>query len=271
MNTTLKLEKKPEEFEEVLELFRGLFGATLKSNPHLKQGLMTGILRIAKANFFSGLNNVRAYTLFDKHFATSYGFTQQEVDGLLSQVPTTASQEDIKYWYNGYKFGDQVLYNPWSIMCCLETAGMLAPYWLDSGGTQLVDAALVSDQIQGDLQKLIEGQCISSPITRHISFSDIRSPVGLYSLLLFSGYLNPDVVTPGTDDTDTCQLSIPNHEVRRIYIGRLLAWVNHKLKVDKKEYSSLVYLLASGKVTAFAASLQKLLHQSASFYQRGSQ
>ncbi|MEO1301502.1 MAG: AAA family ATPase, partial [Bacteroidota bacterium] len=193
----LKLKGKPKEFDKVLELFRELFGNTFKGNPYLKRGLITGILRVAKASLFSSINNVREYTLFDAHFATSYGFTQQEVNELFRQVPTSATLEEIKHWYNGYKFGDEdkeVLYNPWSIMCCLANGGVVDTYWIDSGGTQLVDEALLSDNIQQDLQKLIARKQINSLITKQISFEDIRSSIGLYSLLLFAGYLNPDSI-----------------------------------------------------------------------------
>ncbi|MEO1219701.1 MAG: AAA family ATPase, partial [Bacteroidota bacterium] len=152
-NTFLKLKGKPKEFDKVLELFQELFGNAFKGNRYLKRGLITGILRVAKASLFSSINNVQEYTLFDKQFGTSYGFTQQEVNELFGQVPTSATLDQVKHWYNGYKFGDEdaeVLYNPWSIMCCLARGGMLDTYWIDSGGTQLVDEALLSDNIQQD-------------------------------------------------------------------------------------------------------------------------
>ncbi|MEO1301455.1 MAG: AAA family ATPase, partial [Bacteroidota bacterium] len=220
---------KPEEFSKVVKLFQYLLGATLKSNPHLKKGLVTGILRIAKSNLFSDLNNMREYTLLDKGFTTSYGFTQQEVDELLNKVPMTIPPDEIRNWYNGYTFGDQVVYNPWSIMCCLETGGVLGCYWIDSGGTKLIDSVLLSDEVQNKLQALISGQSITSTIEKHISFDALAEPdtEPLYSLLLFGGYLNPDVALPGLD-SDTYQLSIPNHEVRYIYKRRLLEWVRKK-------------------------------------------
>ncbi|MEN0016445.1 MAG: AAA family ATPase, partial [Bacteroidota bacterium] len=143
-NAFIELKGKPKEFNEVLELFRELLGHTFKGNPYLKRGLITGILRVAKASLFSSINNVREYTLLDEQFATSYGFTQQEVNELFDQVPTSATLDQVKHWYNGYKFGEEVLYNPWSIMCCLARGGVLDTYWVDSGGTQLVDEALLS-------------------------------------------------------------------------------------------------------------------------------
>ena len=262
----LEFKNKPEDFEQVLKLFRGLFGATFKTNKYLKQGLITGILRIAKANLFSDLNNVSEYTLLDEPFASSYGFTQEEVEELLEQVPTTTPTEKIQHWYNGYTFGEEIIYNPWSIMCCLARKGKLDHYWLDSGGTALIDEVLLSDEVQQDLQTLVAGESIVSPIMKQISFENIRDPMGLFSLLLFSGYLNPKAV-----DTEShiYALSIPNYEVGYIYKTRLLKWLASKLQTDQQRLYTFMSLLASGKVEAFKERLQELLHRSTSFYQTG--
>ncbi|MEL6152505.1 MAG: AAA family ATPase, partial [Bacteroidota bacterium] len=207
-------QKDPEAFKKVLELFRGLLGAALKSNKCLKQGLVTGILRIAKANIFSDLNNLTEYTLLDDEFAASYGFTQAEVDGLLEQAAVSVSREQIRHWYNGYTFGGEVIYNPWSIMSCLAKKGKLDHYWIDSGGTALIDAVLIADHTQEDLQQLVKGQSIEQIVEKQIVFDTLESPDGLYSLLLFSGYLKPEVIEP---IHDLYRLSVPNYEVKRIY------------------------------------------------------
>ena len=264
----LEFKDKPAEFEQVLKLFRGLFGATFKTNKYLKKGLITGILRIAKANLFSDLNNVREYTLLDEPFTSSYGFTQDEVDELLEKVPTAPLPEEIQRWYNGYTFGEEIIYNPWSIMCCLASKGKLDHYWLDSGGTALVDAVLLSDEIQQDLQTLIAGGSLVYPIVKQIRFEDIGKPMGLYSLLLFSGYLNPKAVEAARN---IYQLSIPNYEVQYIYETRLLEWVANKLSIDPGDYYNFIRLLAAGKVEAFQERLQALLQGATSFYQTGPQ
>ncbi|MEN0016323.1 MAG: PD-(D/E)XK nuclease domain-containing protein, partial [Bacteroidota bacterium] len=180
--------------------------------------------------------------------------------------------DEIRNWYNGYTFGDQVVYNPWSVMCCLETGGVLDCYWIDSGGTKLIDSVLLSDEIQHKLQALISGQSITSTIEKHISFDALAEPdtEPLYSLLLFGGYLNPGAALPGLD-SNTYQLSIPNHEVRYIYKRRLLEWVRKKLKINSDQYRDLVMLLATGQVESFTEQLQNLLSQSTSFHQVGPQ
>ncbi|MEO1301397.1 MAG: AAA family ATPase, partial [Bacteroidota bacterium] len=257
-----------QDFEDVLGLFRELLGSTLKDNPYVEQSLITGILRIAKADLFSSLNNVREYTLLDEEYTTCYGFTQEEVNELFNQVPTTTSPKVIRKWYNGYKFGKEILYNPWSIMCCLSCKGKLDHYWMDSGGTQLIDSVLLSDKLQQDLQSLVSGQNISSRIKKQISFADIHTHVGLYSLLLFSGYLSPER-SWGPEGRKKYELAIPNDEVRQIYEDRLLEWVSRQLKIDVDVCGNFMRLLSSGQVEAFTEKLQKLLAHVSSFHQTG--
>ena len=262
----LEFKNNPGEFEKVLKLFRGLFGAALKSNPYLARGLITGILRIAKANILSDLNNLREYTLFDQRFASSYGFTEQEVDELLAQVPIVTDRAAIQHWYNGYTFGEELVYNPWSIMCCLSNKGKLGSYWLDSGGTKLIDLALLSDDIQKDLQTLTSGKSIVSAIVKQVSFEVLQNPVGLFSLLLFSGYLNPAAIP---EAEELYQLSIPNYEVQHIYKQRLLDWVSKRLPIDLGHYHSLARFLAMGELETFKKYLEELLAISTSFHQTG--
>ncbi|MEM7055493.1 MAG: AAA family ATPase [Bacteroidota bacterium] len=259
----------PEQLEQVLELFRTLLGAVFKGNIHLKQGLITGILRIAKANLFSDLNNVSEYTLLDEPFAPCYGFTESEVIDLMQQVPTKTSIEEIRHWYNGYTFGGQDvrMYNPWSIMRCLASKGKLDHYWIDSGGMALLDKVLLSDEMQEEIQLLVNGGTITSQIYTKISFETLQDPLSIYSLLLFGGYLNPDALQDRDDDVYV--LSIPNREVRRIYKDRVLHWVTKKLSTHPHRLAACIQPLITGHVSAFQEELRELLSQGTSFYQVG--
>ncbi|WP_375330306.1 MULTISPECIES: AAA family ATPase [unclassified Candidatus Tisiphia] len=262
----MKFGNNLEEFEEVLALFRAIFGNSLKTNDSLQKGIITGILRVAKANLFSDLNNLTECSLLDERFSSSYGFTQAEVDELLTKVPTTTKPEEIKNWYNGYNFGGEVIYNPWSIMQCLASKGKLDHYWIDSGGTDWIDHILLSDEMQQNIQALVAGKTITSSITKHINFADINQPEGLFSLLLFSGYLNTTTKMPERDIYD---LSAPNYEVKYIYEKRMLQWVTKQIKIDNSGYYSFVTLLPDGKIEAFKERLQELLLNSTSFHQTG--
>ena len=108
----IKFNQKPKEFEQILDLIRGILSSALKQNQYLEKGVLTGILRIAKASLFSGLNNVVEYTLLDPEFDQFYGFTKEEVNDLLTKVSKIVNPNDIKEWYNGYNFGQQIIYNP---------------------------------------------------------------------------------------------------------------------------------------------------------------
>jgi hypothetical protein len=259
------------EFQNVLKIFRGIMKSVFKKGTRdlelpVERGVVTGILRIAKAELFSGLNNLTEYSLLDENFASSYGFTQEEVDELLTKVLTTTDPEEIKNWYNGYNFGGEIIYNPWSIMQCLSRQGVLDHYWIDSGGTQLVDKALLSDEMQEDLRNLVTSKTITLPIMKQISFADINKPVGLFSLLLFSGYLNPTAKNP---EKNIYELSVPNEEIKYIYEARMLRWLADQLETDDSRYYSLINLLPSGKIEEFASRLQELLQNATSFHQVG--
>ena len=255
-----------KELKAVVTIFQSMFGASLKGNTSLERGVITGILRIAKANLFSGINNVSENTLLDKKFIKSYGFTQEEVDELVTQVPTETNPEEIKSWYNGYTFGGETIYNPWSIMQCLSNDGALDTYWIDSGGTGLLTKSFLSDEMQQHLQTLLKGGDITVPIAKQISFEDIDKPIGFFSLLLFAGYLNPYAVNA---QKNIYSLSIPNQEVSRIYELRVIDWVTSKIKSDITEYYLLITLLAANKPQEFKATLQQLLQNATSFYQTG--
>ncbi|HJD63812.1 MAG TPA: ATP-binding protein [Rickettsia endosymbiont of Sericostoma sp.] len=262
----MKIGNNLEEFEEVLALFRAIFGNSLKTNDSLQKGVITGILRVAKANLFSDLNNLTECSLLDERFSNSYGFTQAEVDELLTKVPTTTKPEEIKNWYNGYNFGGEIIYNPWSIMQCLASKGKLDHYWIDSGGTDWIDHVLLSDEMQQNIQALVAGKTITSSITKHINFADINKPEGLFSLLLFSGYLNP---AAKMSEQDIYELSIPNYEVKYIYQKRMVQWVSKQLDIDNSGYYSFVTLLPDGRIEEFKERLQELLLNSTSFHQTG--
>ncbi|WP_425360388.1 MULTISPECIES: AAA family ATPase [unclassified Candidatus Tisiphia] len=255
-----------EEFNQVLKLFRAIFGNSLKTNDSLQKGVITGILRVAKANLFSDLNNLTECSLLDENFTDIYGFTQAEIDELLTKVPLETNPEQIKNWYNGYNFGGEVIYNPWSIMRCLAQKGKLDHYWIDSGGTDWIDHVLLSDERQRDIQALVAGETITSSITKHINFADINQPEGLFSLLLFSGYLNP---TAKMSEQDIYELSIPNYEVKYIYQKRMVQWVSKQLDIDNSGYYSFVTLLPDGRIEEFKERLQELLLNSTSFHQTG--
>lgn len=204
---------QPEILEKLTDFFSNLFGACLKSNDdNLEKGLVTGILRVAKANIFSGLNNLIEETILDYKFSEHYGFTETEVNELLDQVQISNRQE-IKTWYNGYIVGKNTVYNPLSIMRCIDNDGLLQPYWVDSANPKIIEDLLINKSSYENKQKVrdlikYEQASLDSELEKNVSFEDLESqPQILWSLLVHTGYATLITV----DDKNHVRL--PNREV----------------------------------------------------------
>ena len=252
-----------EEFQSVIRLFRGLLGSALKGNHSLERGFVTGILRIAKADLFSSVNNFGEYSLLSKKFSCHYGISQEELDDLLKRVEVEPSIVDgLKYWYNGYDIGGRVVYNPWSLMKSIAN-GELGNYWLESGGLGLIEKTIIDDSTQEDLQRLLTDKGgITLKITNQINLSTLHQKSSLFSLLLFAGYLNP---TPIKGKSSFYKLTIPNMEVREIYEEKILLWVSNKLNRDPSDLCTLSDLLERGDLETFEKELKDFLISSTSF------
>ena len=260
-------------FQDVLELFKGIFGKTLKGNDYLEKGVVTGILRVAKANLFSGVNNFGEDSILDKKYAQQFGFTEEEVNILLHKSKIDKNSETaqtLKSWYNGYNIGGYTIYNPWSIMSCLENNGEFKAYWVGTASTALIEQALVLDKFQEEMQTLIAGGSVDMIADPKMVFADIKSsPNALYNLLLFSGYLTASSIENGKAGMYRCEVRIPNKEVREVFEVSSMDWISQKLKVDMNEYNAFLDDLLKGDVETFTQKLKDYLEVSASFFATG--
>ncbi|OYZ37861.1 MAG: hypothetical protein B7Y25_03055 [Alphaproteobacteria bacterium 16-39-46] len=261
-------------YQSVLELFREFLGETLKDNIYLEKGVVTGILRVAKASLFSGVNNLGEDSVLDKRYASHFGFTEEDVNILLhksgfDQNPETA--QALKSWYNGYNIGGLTIYNPWSIMNCINNDGEFKAYWVGTASTALIERALILDKFQTEIQTLIEGGSVEMLADPKMVFADIKSsPNALYNLLLFSGYVTAEKVKQALDGvTYICHVKIPNREVRGVFMTSVVHWVESKFKADSREYRAFVGDLLSGDVPKFTKILKSYLEASASYFDSG--
>ncbi|MBS0185600.1 MAG: AAA family ATPase [Proteobacteria bacterium] len=269
-------EEKDLYFQETLSLFRDILGEALKDNIFLKKSMITGILRIAKESLFSGLNNLGEDSILDKNFAKYFGFTENDVDYLLQKSGMNHNPEiekNMKSWYNGYSIGGFTIYNPWSIMNCLNHNGVFKSYWVGTANTALIEQALILDQFQEEMQTLVEGGYVEMLADPKMVFSDIKSSSNaLYNLLLFSGYLTAEKIKPTLDGmTYLCQVKIPNQEIRGVFMSSVMKWVERKFKTDSREYRSFVTNLLSGDIPKFINALKRYLEASASYIDSGKQ
>ena len=215
-------------YEPMVNLMRGMLGAALKDNVHLYKGAMTGILRVAKENIFSGLNNLIVYSFLDEEYSQYFGFTEQEVNGLFVQSGLNANLASVRQWYNGYRIGQHTLYNPWSIITCLHKKGGLAPYWVNTSSNALVQDLLTGANvdIQQDFERLMLGETIEAMLAAFLNLKHIESShASILTLLCMSGYLiNAEIAGQIEDDT-VYRLRIPNKEVRIVYRDIFMGWL----------------------------------------------
>jgi hypothetical protein len=244
---------------EVLELFRALFTAGFKGNPHLFKAVLTGVLRIAKESIFSGLNNLAVYTLLHPHFSTCFGFTEEEVATLLERAGQRDLLDAVRGYYNGYAFGGTPIYNPWSILNFIHDGdSRLRPHWVTTSSNDLVHDVLRRHtfSIQSDLEVLLEGGVIERVIDENVVLSDLTTRMdSAWSLLVFSGYLRAEEA-PGTSlEIRPYRLSIPNREVLQVYTSTFREWMRERLG-GERDVERLMHAMLEGDAEALEEKLQ---------------
>lgn len=253
-------------YPEMISLIRALFGTALKTNPYLEKAVITGILRITKESLFSGLNNVKVYTLLDSKYGEYFGFTESEMTELLTQAKLEQHADAIRHWYNGYLAGSTVIYNPWSIANCLNDNGELRPYWVNTSGNDLVRELLAKgdEALKDNLERLLANQPIEAFISEYTVFGDLENDNdAFWSLLLFSGYLKAIDCQPEQEQWQ-CALLPPNYEVRLLYSGIVRHWFSAALGYSK--YKSFLKSLTQGNVEEFTLRLQDCLQDTFSIF-----
>ncbi|WP_335931710.1 AAA family ATPase [Fusobacterium polymorphum] len=184
-------------YDEALPFFKVFYGEALKTNPYLKMGIMTGIIRVIKAGIFSDLNNLRVYSILNRQYSDFFGFTQSEVENALKYFSIENEIPEVKSWYDGYKFGDSDVYNPWSILNFL-TDKKLIPYWIDTSDNFLINQILKSvnsDTMESLKKNKIEDfeKYLQNILLRSTSFNDIKNEDFYHGLILgMSLFLDKD-------------------------------------------------------------------------------
>ncbi len=203
-------------YDEAIAFFRDFLSGGFKDNEHLWKGVLTGILRVAKESLFSGLNNIAVYSILRSEMASYFGFTEPEVRGLVEALGRPDLQDGIRAFYNGYVFGREAIYNPWSVLCYLDSADKdLLPFWIDTSSNDLVRDLLLTGPrgVQSELEALLAGGTIDEPVEENIVLRDVTADSGaVWSFLLFTGYLKAVEVSV-VEGERWAKLAVPNAEV----------------------------------------------------------
>ena len=204
-------------YDEAIVFFQVFYGEALKTNPYLRMGIMTGIIRVIKAGIFSDLNNLKVYSILEKEYSDFYGFTQEEVEKALKNFNIEYELPEVKAWYDGYRFGNSDVYNPWSILNFIQSEE-LRPYWIETSGNFLINDILknVSTETIEILENLFNGINIEENINGNSDLSVLMREDEIWELLLFSGYLTIDEKI-GESYEDIYTLRLPNREVKEFF------------------------------------------------------
>ena len=251
--------------EEALQFFRNFLSGAMKDGEHCRLGVITGILRVAKEGVLSGLNNPKVYSVFDDAFSDCFGFTEEEVRGMLATFGHPEKIDEAKDWYDGYRFGGCEIYNPWSLLNYVDDGFTPKPYWLSTSSNDLVGDVLsrLSPEMRNTVANLFEkkeGEATLSPDLGPYGLIQDNEEI-LWSLLVHTGYLK---VTSGPDSNGTATIAFPNRELRRVFRDDILARM--KRQPSGQFVGRLTRALSSGDSERFRKSLEDFLSVSASYF-----
>ena len=244
-------------YDEAINFFKVFYGEALKTNGYLKMGIITGIIRVIKAGIFSDLNNLRVYSILDKQYSDFFGFTEKEVEKMLIDFNIEYNLPEVKSWYDGYKFGDTEVYNPWSILNFVQNRE-LEGYWIGTSGNFLIKEVLKdsNSEINISLEKLFNGEKIEEVITGNSDLSSLLSYHEIWELLLFSGYLTVDKKI----EEDVYSLRLPNKEIRKFFKNEFI-----DITFGASEFRKTMETLKNNKIEEFEKNLQNILLKSTSY------
>ncbi|MGP1430008.1 MAG: AAA family ATPase [Fusobacterium sp.] len=245
-------------YEKAKDFFKTFYSTVLKDNSYLQMGVLTGIIRVIKAGIFSDLNNLSTYTILSDMYTDSYGLTEEEVEKSLKDYGIEHEISNVKDWYDGYKFGNSEVYNPWSILNFLRFKELRA-YWVDTSGNDLINDVLkkITKNTIEALERLFNGEGLKQNISGTSDLSKLLSEEELWELMLFSGYLTVEEKI----DQDNYVLRLPNKEVRTLY--RKTFFERYFGRGSKLLY--LMEALTENRISEYEERLQEILLTSVSY------
>jgi hypothetical protein len=245
-------------YDEMVALIRNMFSSVLKTNPNLQFAVLTGCLRVSKESIFTGLNNLRVLSITDVSYDEYFGFTDGEVKELLEYYELSEHYDEIKTWYDGYKFGNASVYCPWDVInYCYDLRAnpkaIPSTYWANTSGNALVRRFIDKStcQTQKEIEQLISGESVVKPIRQELTYSELDGTIeNLWSVLFLTGYLTQVRQV----DESRYELTIPNKEIRGLFIDNIKNWFSDKIKSDVSKLDTFCEAFAKGD----AATIERL-------------
>ena len=246
-------------YKEAINFYRNLYSSALKTNSNLKMGVLTGIVQVAKEGIFSGLNNVITYNILKDKFETFFGLSEEEVENSLKYFELEYEIEEVKKWYDGYKFGNSEVYNPWSIINYLSDRKLQA-YWVNTSDNALIYDSLKNSTVDvfNNLQTLFEGKEIKKEISPFFTFEELSKFDGIWQLMVYNGYLKISKKL----SNDEYMIKIPNYEIQTFFKKGFI----DKFLVSGNYFNPMMDALLDGDIEEFERRLQNIFLVNTSFY-----
>ena len=246
-------------YNEMRDFLRAFYGDVLKTNNYLKMGILTGIIRVAQAGIFSDLNNFTNYTILNNEYSDCFGLVESEVKVMLDYYNIGYEMPEVKSWYNGYSFGENEIYNPWSILKYVQFKKVKS-YWVNTSGNALILNMLLASNstVFDNLNDLINGKDIMVYINESIRMGDNLSPNNIWEIMLFSGYLTMKETLSET----MFVLRIPNKEIQSLFKGLFVDAIFR----ESSNVGSLIQALITKNISQVIKSLEDVVINAISFY-----
>lgn len=261
-------------YDEIIGFMRNFFSGAFKDNKNLSYGFLTGILRIAQESIFSGLNNLTVNSVMDEAYDRYFGFTNEEVSEMLDYYGATEKESELQEWYDGYLFGNEEIYNPWSVINYISKGCVPQAYWVNTGKNEILEDVLkVADEdITEKLYSLIRGGKVLARIDQNVVYRSLtEDPTNIYSLLLVAGYLKTTIKELQADGSYLCQVSIPNKEIASVYKSEILAHLMKIGAVSRTTADKIAESLFLNDYVKLEKAISEYMDKTISFYDTASE
>ena len=261
-------------YEEIIGFMRNFFSGAFKDNKNLSYGFLTGILRIAQESIFSGLNNLTVNSVMDEEYDRYFGFTEDEVEQMLDYYGVSEKEAELKEWYDGYLFGKEEIYNPWSVINYISKGCIPQAYWVNTGKNEVLEDVLkvATDDITERLYSLLQGEKVIARIDQNVVYRSLREePANIYSLLLVAGYLKTPTKELQGDGSYLCEVSIPNKEIAAVYKNEILSHLLQIGAISRTTANKIAESLYANDDRKLQGAIAEYMDKAISFYDAGTE
>lgn len=258
-------------YDKMADFIRSLFESALKTNDYLQFAVITGCLRISKESIFTGLNHLNIISILEPKYSEHFGFTEEEVQQMMEYYNVKSRFPTMKEWYDGYRFGDTEVYNPWSVIKFLyDLEGNIQafprPYWINTSSNQIIKDLITraNRETKGQIEMLLQGNSLDMQIHEEVTYEDIHSMgENLWNFLYFTGYLTKETIY-FKESSIFIKARIPNMEIKTIYQNTIMGWFRELIK--KENFHDLYHAMEDGNAEKMGEIISKQLFGTISFY-----